>query len=83
MSKTYVVELRDNDFNTSDDDEVVGYLGWLSRGEDHEVLGVVTHRSAAAEYTSPTQPNYDMRNLSDEFFDRYFTAVVGEEGVPA
>ncbi len=76
----YVVELRDNDFYGSDKDEVVGYLGWISRGERYSpVLGCVSSRHAAAEYDNPHQPNYDLNKLSDEFFDRYVTKVVGED----
>lgn len=65
----YIVELRKNDFNVTEADPVEGYLGLVHRGDRlSPAVGCVKDRSCALVY--------DTRNLSDEFFDRYFLTVV-------
>lgn len=75
MAKS-IVELRANDFNATEGDPVEGYLGAVIRDGKFAGIGCVKDALNAIYYDTPTQHNYDTKNLSDEFFDRYFLTVV-------
>jgi hypothetical protein len=77
----FIVELRDNKFNTNDSDPVVGYLGEVHRtlrdedGGERAHIGCVSNASGAIQYDTEGQANYDLNRLSDEFFDRFSVKV--------